>query len=223
MPSATGSPSPRPGVIAPVAVIALSGVVLFLAVKMFFADLRAYQASVFLEDWQSRGAAPSAAAWQVAEGAALAAADGYPVASGAYLEQLGRLYEWRHLKAFPGNAGAQSSRRAALDAYRRAVAARPAWPHTWARLAVVKLNLLEFDDEFDHALSNAYRYGASRPRVNYLLGELGITAWRELTPPQRDIVRKAIRNLDGRDDPRVKSLYAYADRLGVRDDVTGIR
>ena len=199
--------------------VGLCGVLLYFAGRVFVADVNAFQATAFLQDWTARGEVPSEPAWEIAAVAAKRSVEFYPVTAGGYYDKLGRVYEWRHQSAYPGSAEALDSRQRALAAYRQAVAVRPRWPYTWARIAAVKMKLLQFDEEFDTALRKARELGPWRSRVNYVVAEVGITAWRELTPHQRQLIRQALGNLAATDSRRADTLLAYAERLRIADEV----
>lgn len=196
---------------------------IYLSVRMMFADINAHQATLFLNDWSRRGNVPSDKAWEIAEGAAKRSVAFFPVNSGEYQDRLGRIYEWQDQHAFPGSPEATVTRRQALEAYQQATLARPNGPYSWARIAAMKMKLLEFDDDFDRAFSKAQQYGPWRKRVNYVLSEVGLTSWRELTPDQQKLVRTSISNLQALDSTQADALYAYAEKLRILEAVVGER
>ncbi|MGV8844443.1 MAG: hypothetical protein ACOH2I_14755 [Pseudomonas sp.] len=161
--------------------------------RMSVAGIASYQAEAFIGTWEQAGSEPSARAWQVAHGAAQRANSLYPVANGEYLDRLGRVYSWQQFRQPYAAPAAQESRRAARDAYRAAVAARPTWPYTWERLAHSKLYLQEFDDPFDHAMAQAFQRGPWRIGVNRELAEIGFSAWPQLNPEQRQATLESAR------------------------------
>lgn len=166
---------------------------------MVVAGVARFQAEAFLQDWQRKAAEPEGRAWRVAAAAALRAVAWYPVANGDYLDRLGQVQSWRFYQQPHGVAALltslpltqasaiEASRRQALAAYRAAVAVRPGWPGSWARLAHTQLYLLQFDDEFAAAYAQAAQLGPWRIDVNRELAEMGFHAWPALTERQREI------------------------------------
>lgn len=172
--------------------------VLAAGAALVVAGLAAYQAEAFLRDWQARAAEPSPVAWQVAADAARRAVRWYPGTSGDALDRLGRVYSARHFlhplgprqaqAAAADGAAVEASRRAAVAAYRAAIAARPDAPAPHAHLAHAKLYLLELDAEFARALADADRLGAFQAEVNQELAAIGFIAWPSLDAGQRRLV-----------------------------------
>jgi len=184
--------------------------------RMLLADLSAYQASRFLEDWAERNAAPSAAAWAVAHAAAERAIAFAPVADGDHYDRLGQVYQWQHFGRFYGDANARASREEALQAYRRAAELRPLWPHAQVRIAQIKLLMLEFDDEFDHALRQAMALGEGRTSVSERVVRIGLTAWHELNTSQRELVLDTARRAVARRPRTAGPIVDHAARLRLQ-------
>lgn len=155
--------------------------------------IASFQAEAFLADWESKRVEPDARAWQVAHAAAQRSIALYPVADGERLDRLGRIYSWQQFRQPYAVAEAAESRQAALDAYRAAVAVRPTWPYSWARLAHTKLYQQDFDGEFADALNQAFQRGPWRVRVNSELAEIGFGAWGQLSQAQRQATLESAR------------------------------
>lgn len=158
--------------------------------RLLMAGVAGYQADAFLTAWAKAGSEPAPQAWQVARQAAARAVQLYPAANGAYLDRLGRVYSWQHFQQPFGQKQAAPARRAARQAFRDALAARPVSPFTQARLLHSKLYLLEFDTEFDQAFRRADALGQWQLAVNRELAEVGLIAWPSLTPAQRELTLK---------------------------------
>lgn len=186
-------------------------------VRMALAGLANYQAQAFIDDWAKQTQEPGSRAWQVAEDAAQRAISLYPVANGHYADRLGLIYSWQQFRQPYGADEASTSRRAALDAYRASTTARPSWPDTWARLAHTKLYLLEFDAEFQQAMSNAAQLGPWRIGINRELSEIGFTAWPQLDATQRDATLEAARRAVAYSTNEAKRIYQLAQRTGVTE------
>lgn len=186
---------------------------------MLLADLSAYQVSRFLDDWAERNVAPSAAAWTVAQGAAERAIAFAPMADADHYDRLGQVYQWQHFGHFYGDTTARNSREEALQAYRRAAELRPLWPHAQVRIAQVKLLLLEFDDEFDHAVRQAMALGEGRASVSERVVRIGLTAWHELTVSQRELILDAARRAVAQRPRTAGPILDHAARLRLQSVV----
>lgn len=172
-------------------VLALGLLCVLMGGRMLIADVNAFQAGTFLQDWATRQAPPSERAWQVAESAAQRAVRWSPVADSTHYDRLGVVSYWHDQHRLYGDEAGEASRLAALDAYRKAIELRPLWPHAYVRIAETKLALLQFDAEFDAALQQAVALGPWRASVHERVAHIGITAWHELSDAQRDLVRES--------------------------------
>lgn len=200
------------------AVILLSGLLtIYLGARMLVADISSYQVESFVSDWFSRGKLPSEKAWLIAHRAAERSLQFYPADNGAYYEDLGIIHEWRHYFLPLGDPRAYSSRNSALDAYRIAIELRPFWPYTWARLAVTKMKLLEFDEEFDLALRNSITYGPWRSDVNYLIAEMGLAFWVELSPNQKLLICQVLQRMMVHTPKQAGKLIAHSETMTLSD------
>lgn len=181
--------------------------------RLFIAGIAAHQVQRFLDDWERLGEVPTGTAWDVAETAARRAVAFYPGANGDYLERLGKVYEWRHESLNFGDPRAQASRQRALDAYRQAVAVRPAWPDTWVQIAFVKLRLLEFDEEFDRALQQGFENGPWRMHINRGLATVGLIAWPQLDEAQRTQILTSAQRTVAFSDAQAVRLFGLSDHI----------
>jgi len=102
-----------------------------------------------------------------------------------YLHRLGRL---SHLLMTMELAKRSYWGGLAKDYYRQSLAIRPAWPQSWASLALVKADLLEFDAELDQSLVNATVYGPYEPAVLEIVAGIGLQHERFLTPTVLEVV-----------------------------------
>ena len=181
--------------------------------RLLLAGIAAWQAESFVRDWNQSGEAPSPRAWDTARAAADRAIRLYPGSNGDYLDRLGRIQEWRHFDLPFGHPDAESSRRAALAAYRQAVQARPDWPYSWTQLAYVKLRLGEFDSEFDEALERGFENGPWRLHVNRQLAEISLLGWPQLSPLQRQRGLESMRRATALSAGAGRQLHDLAQRL----------
>lgn len=185
--------------------------------RMTLAGLAHFQTQAFLDSWVAPATEPAPRAWAVAEQAAQRAVAWYPVTNGLYYDRLGLVYSWQQFQQPYGAAAAQNSRKAALAAYRAAVEARPTWPDSWARLAHAKLNLLEFDAEFDHALLQASTLGPWRIGINRELTEIGLTTWPQLDAAQQAAIIESARRAVAYGPTEARRTYQLADHTGMTD------
>lgn len=185
--------------------------------RMAMAGIASYQAQAFLDSWVTPAEEPSSRAWAVAHEAAQRAVALYPVENGEYLDRLGLVHTWQQFRQPYGLASAQASRSAALDAYRAAVAARPTWPDSWARLAYAKLYLLQFDREFDQALYRAAQLGPWRVGINRELAEIGLTAWPQLDAAQQAAIIESARRAVAYGPTEARRTYQLAEHTGMTD------
>lgn len=203
----------------PILLLAIGLLCCYFGGRLLVADISAWQASRFVDDWMVRQGVGSERAWLVAESAANRAIAVTPAAMAIHHERLGRIHEWRHLDLPYGNEAALASRLAARDAYRRAIELRPLWPYTWLRLAYIKLRLVEFDEEFDRAMREAVALGPWRITVNKTIAEIGLIAWQELDSVQRELVLEAANRTLLQNARAGAQLLAFAEQFHRLDDV----
>lgn len=207
------------------AVARLPLVLLFLAAvglavlggQLFIAGIAGYQAQVFLDDWSLNSKAPSENAIAVAKRAAERALAFYPGSNGDYYDRLGQVEEWQAVGTRYGEAAAQPARQAALEAYRRAVEIRPDWPYSWVQLATIKLRMLEFDEEFDAALSRSFETGPWLIAINSRLAEIGLVAWSRLDEAQQEQTLESARRTAEFSDESAQLLVEVASDIGRAD------
>lgn len=195
--------------------LALSLPLLYSGGCLLLAGIASYQTQAFLDHWSAKGSEPSPQAWQVAHAAAQRAVDLYPGSNGEYLERLGRVLQWQQFRHPYGAAEAEPSRRAALEAFRAASAARPTWPNNWVALAYTKLYLRELDDEFAHALKQAQAFGPWRIDVNRSLAEIGLITWPVLDAQQEQDTLEAARRTVAYSQREAHNLLAIAESTGM--------
>lgn len=185
--------------------------------RMAMAGLAHYQSQAFIDSWIAPAQEPAPRAWAIAHDAAQRAVAWYPVASGQYFDRLGLIHSWQQFRQPYGAPQAQASRTAALAAYRASVEARPTWPDSWARLAHAKLYLLQFDKEFDQALSRAAQLGPWRVGINRELTEIGLTAWPQLDALQQAAIIESSRRTVAYSPTEARRTYQLAEHTGMTD------
>lgn len=192
---------------------------LYLSASMMLAGIREAQTVMFLDDWSRRGEVASERAWQVARDAAEDAVSFSHSTNAELLMRLGKVNEWYRFDQPFGDASAEASRRAALEAYRSEVDIRPLWPYAWVQLAFIKLRLLEFDDEFFTALDKGYELGPGRTGVIGPLTEIGLIVWPQLDAGQRYRLWEGMGVLLAYDVRRFRSLLYLVDAAGAEDEM----
>lgn len=95
-----------------------------------------------------------------------------------YADMSGQLHEWGVLAGYEF----EETLTDAKDDYLRAVELRPAWPVTWASLALIKWRMQEFDDEMLNYLSMADKFGSQKPEVHVLFTQLGLALYQANHP-----------------------------------------
>lgn len=107
------------------------------------------------------------------------------------LESLGVLHAGRDAPVGNDRSGFQEQAR---DYLRRAAAARPTSPYTWASLAMVKYRLGETDEEFRNALRQAAAYGPWEWEVQGVIADIGLAVFPELNASDRHLVETMLFN-----------------------------
>lgn len=198
--------------------LALAATTLLLTVagsRMALAGLAAFQAEAFLQQWRQQPGEPTPEAAAIAQAAAQRAIDRYPVAHGDYQHRLGLVLGWQHYQHPWDDPAAAPTRQAAAEAYRAAIAARPAWPATWAQLARTQLQQSQRDAEFTQTMDEALRQGPWRIDVTYPLAEIGLLAWPTLDVPQKTLTLKALQRAAAYSPGHAQRLYRLAQAQGL--------
>jgi hypothetical protein len=194
-------------------------VLLYVGARLFLAGIASYQADAFISEWERAGLEPQPRAWQVAHDAAQRAISLNPVADGQQFDRLGRIHSWKQFRQPYADVTAHGSRLAALEAYRTAVALRPNWPYSWARLAHSKRYLQQFDDEFDQALTQAFQLGPWRIGVTRELAQIGFSAWAQLNERQRQATLESARRSVSHSSGEAQRLFKVALDTGTAQEL----
>lgn len=185
----------------PIYLLLLSAIGLtYLGFKLFITSLYSLQTDLFLNDWQRKQTAPSYQAWSTANQALLNAQATTPIDQASLKERQGKLYEWQSYIATHKTVNeaenesineqqntnstlATQALQNALQAYEQQTHFTPSWPYAWINLLTVKIQLKQFDNQFNHALQMAEKTSNRNPGVELLLAKQGIIAWPNLTTP----------------------------------------
>lgn len=181
-----------------------------------------YQAQAFIEHWEKKPAVPTEQAWLIAEDAIQRAIAAYPASNGAYLETLGYIQQWRAFGAQLNDPAVQEYRQNSLTALRASTQARPTWPDTWASLVYAKLTVLEFDDEFTHAIQQAQHYGPWRIGINRRIAEVGLIAYAVLNAEQQALVSESIQRTARYSGKERAKLFELAQQSNSLDPLCKI-
>ena len=142
------------------------------------ASLNFYRVNNILTQWKSQGNPQSEAQYLLAKDGIVDALNKHPNHP-LYVDVLGQVYEWGALSSFEDS---QKALDLAKHYYLQATQLRPAWPVTWASLAMVKWRLQEFDDELLGFLANASQFGPFKPEVHILYSQLGLALYKNNHP-----------------------------------------
>lgn len=129
-------------------------------------------------------------------------------------EALGRWHEAAALRAEALRSRSDAELREALVDFRHALALRPSSAYTWASVALLKLRLAEFDDEFSSAAAQAAGLGPWEPEVQLILANVAFGAFEKLHARARSTVLRAVANgLQRQGD----AIFDIASRAGRAD------
>ena len=174
-------------------VAAAAGVGIALAVtalRMGRADWLFSRSTLSMAEWSAKDARPDFESWLAVRDDLARAVQLEPRDPRA-LEGLGVLHAGRDAPVGNDRSGFQEQAR---DYLRRAVAARPTSPYTWANLALVKYRLGETDEEFRNALRQAANYGPWEWEVQAIVADVGLAMLPELAPAERSLVEAMVMN-----------------------------
>jgi len=192
-----------------------------LALPRGLADLRAFEARVALNAWETKRIQPPLEEWRFAQDRLREAREldsGQP----DFLEDLARLYTLRALAPKAGDANAQGDLRQALAFQREALRRRPGSAYTWANIVLLKAHLSETDREFEAALRNAALLGPWEPQVQLAIADAGFRQWPSLAADTRAVLRANAARALRRQDAKLFNLARRAGRLDVLCSVPGV-
>ena len=185
-----------------------------LAAPRGLADLYVFSPQQRLAQLDARNETPGPAEWTRARQDLQRALELDPH-NPAHFELLARWYERYTLRLAPASSLIPAYLEQAAAHLRRAAAARPASPYTWANLALVKLRLAQYDAEFQTAVANAWRLGPWEPEVQLALAQIAFRAWPQLGADAQDAARSAMRNALRRYDRELFQLARLHGALPV--------
>ena len=109
---------------------------------------------------------------------------------------------------------------AALERYRIAAKARPAWPRVWGDIARMKLRLGQLDGELDSAIRQAARLGPWEPDVQLVITDIAMQS--SLTGEGRRAAFSLMGNALKRQEREVVQLALQRGRLDVLCSIPGV-
>lgn len=95
-----------------------------------------------------------------------------------YIEIDAQVLEWGIIAGIESKTALNEAKELYLAASRK----RPAWPVTWANLALIKSRLNEFDDELLFYLDNAHRHGPHTAEIHLMFSKLGMALYTDNNP-----------------------------------------
>lgn len=190
-----------------------------LALPRGLADLRAFEARMLFQSWESGRRQPSSEEWNLARGRLQEARELDPRQPN-FLEDIARLDELRALSHKGGDA--TEYLRQALVLQRQAARLRPSSPYTWSNIALLKSRLAELDREFEGALRNAALLGPWEPDIQIKLADLGFRHWTALAPETRAALDANAARALHRQDAKLFELARRNGRLDVLCAVRGV-
>jgi len=110
----------------------------------------------------------------------------------------------------------------ALERYRVAAKARPAWPRLWGDIARVKLRLAQFDGELDNAIRRASRLGPWEPDVQLVIADVAMQGGERLTPEARRAAFALMSRALKRQEREMVQLAVQRGRLDLLCSIPGI-
>jgi hypothetical protein len=155
----------------------------YVAVCRGLADYYAEDAFQITQAWH-KGEKFTEERWQDAHDAMVKALDLDPTHP-TYLHRMGRLYHIRMVSRYFELDEFKALGDKAKQYYRDSTGMRRTWPATWANLALVKKDLIEFDEEMDEAIRNAVTYGPWEPDVHRMIAIVGLSRWYLFKPEIR--------------------------------------
>jgi len=163
------------------------------AYKLGTASANVYLAEKKINEWRAEKINPKEDEWESIKRNLTIALLSDP-ANPDLIYHLGVAHEAYYIYYPTRNVAAKKHRIKAKAYYRDALTLRPVSPFYWVDLALVKYRLNELDDEFYAAMDNSVNLGPWEPGVQRVVIDIGLHAWRKLTPDGKAIVVNTIRN-----------------------------
>lgn len=156
---------------------------IYTACTWAMGDLYGYKVRYVTSQWQDSGTLPELSEIEMALSDADAALN-WEAGNPEYLELKARVLYYRAL-VVGMSAGGLVDVAMAKALHLEAIALRPRWPYSWANLVLMKSYLNEFDEEYQHALSQAIRFGPWEQSVHITLAQAGAISWGMLSREQK--------------------------------------
>jgi len=165
-----------------------------------------------LESWVTGELIPNRNQWQQTH-ESMAMVLKLEAGNADYQSDMAELYQYKADYLAVGASAVEALMQQSLTHFREATRLRPAWPHAWAHIAVVKSRMNVLDEEFYHAFDRAVSLGAAVPPVQYLLSFAAFSRWQALTRSYRE---KAIDNaIHGLSNKQGKQILATLIQYGL--------
>ena len=105
-----------------------------------------------------------------------------------YLETMASLYHWQVLLQERQPHQITESLNLSKDFYQQAIKLRPAWPFSWANFALIKQQLNELDEEYNHAIERAVTLGAWESKLQNIVTQATLPSWQQLNKDTQNLV-----------------------------------
>ncbi|WP_111977425.1 VpsP family polysaccharide biosynthesis protein [Algibacillus agarilyticus] len=194
-------------------------IVLVLAFKYGVANLYYLKVDAYLERWQTANQVYSDELED-----AQSAVDSMLVWHGhnpQYLDAAAKIFEWHAFHHYGDKTQYSASLDKAMELYLRSSDSRPMWPNTWIAMAMVKVNLEEFDDTFFHYINRSESTGPYNPDVNYNIAKTQLLYWSILPKKFRNTGLEHIKRTLNNNQIRFK-LLSYSRTIGKQKIVCAI-
>jgi len=155
-------------------------IAIFFTVRWGAAAVSHEIAMYHFHTWNKHAVQPDTNEWERTQKLIAGAIELDP-ANADYLNDQGRFYEYSADRMMQSQTMHVFLLIKAVDSFRLASQLRPAWPVSWANLAMVKSKLGTIDDEFKLAIGNAMTHGKAYPAIYVPVTEAAISQWRFLS------------------------------------------
>ena len=155
-----------------------------LAWKSALAYVQHYQVSRMIQGWERYVDLPPFSEIEQAENKLLKAVE-LDADNATYHNELGRVYYYAMNSLGPSDERS-TYRERAFSSFSKATELRPAWPHAWANLLLLKTMSEELDGEFQSVLEKVLMFGPYEKNTESILLSVGLAYWEKMPDSYRD-------------------------------------
>jgi len=180
-------------------------------IKLAWDSAQAYadEHSVYMsfQHWYATGKAPELSQWSEQEHLIQSAIQKLQHHA-SFKNTAGRLYEYRAYKLSKHVADREQYAHKAAEMYRLAARDSPVWVYPWMNLAIIKMRLGQWDQEFIEAYRQAVRLGPWESSTMPALVEVGLTVYQNMDQPSQQIIGEYIDRVAAGAGPMIGSQLA---------------